>query len=94
MNVEDLARAADSCEADEATHVVCRETAWMLTPPQVRALMKFASTPPWTFTESMSSLDTICAYCAAHKPTHHYDCAYAYLLAEFGIGPQLTLRAS
>jgi hypothetical protein len=88
-----LNEAAESCDADEATHVVCCQTNWMLTPPQVRALANIAQHGPWTFTESMSSLDTICTFCASHKPTHHVTCPYALLLSEFGLPPGALLTS-
>lgn len=91
MTPAQLNDAAAACDEDEATHVVCRDTAWMLTPPQVRALANLASHGPWTFTESMSSLDTICTYCAAHKPQHYVACPYALLLSEFGLAPGALL---
>lgn len=94
MTPEELTFAARTCEEDRCTHVVCRDTQWMLTPEQVRALAKFAASPPWTFTESMNTLDTICTFCNAHRPAHHLDCPYAFLLTEFGIDTQLTRRAS
>lgn len=96
MNPTQLNEAAETCDEDEATHVVCRDTWWMLTPPQVRALAEFVQMPPWTFTESMNSRDVVCFYCGSHKPRHHLDCAHALLLAEFGVQTvtDLTPRAN